>query len=78
MRRPGLLIHAMRDSKCVPASNVRGSRAGGRQRVTTAVPVTAVWVSAETKASPPRNNRLRIIEGDEPGHVLAEYFGPNF
>jgi len=34
------------------------------KRATAGVLVTA-WVSAETKAFAARNNRLRIIEGDE-------------
>ena len=35
------------------------------KRATAGVLVTTAWVSAETKAFAARNNRLRIIEGDE-------------
>lgn len=35
--------------------------------------VTTAWVSPETKAFAARNNRLRVIEGGELKHLLAQY-----
>jgi restriction system protein len=43
------------------------------KRATAGVLVTTAWVSAETKAFAARNNRLRIIEGGELKHLLAEH-----
>jgi len=69
-----ILIQAKRYSKCVPTNDVR-ARAGSveEKRATAGVLVTTAWVSAETKAFAARNNRLRIIEGGELKHLLAEY-----
>jgi hypothetical protein len=43
------------------------------KRAHSGVLVTTALVSAETKAFAVRNNRLRIIEGGELKHLLAEY-----
>jgi restriction system protein len=69
-----ILIQAKRYSKCVPTNDVR-ALAGSveEKRATAGVLVTTAWVSAETKAFAARNNRLRIIEGGELKHLLAEY-----
>jgi restriction system protein len=69
-----ILIQAKRYSKCVPTNDVR-ALAGSveEKRATSGVLVTTAWVSAETKAFAVRNNRLRIIEGGELKHLLAEY-----
>jgi len=69
-----ILIQAKRYSKCVPTNDVR-ALAGSveEKRATTGVLVTTAWVSAETKAFAARNNRLRIIEGGELKHLLAEH-----
>ena len=69
-----ILIQAKRYSNCVPANDVR-ALAGSveEKRATSGVLVTTAWVSAETKAFAVRNNRLRIIEGGELKHLLAEY-----
>lgn len=42
-------------------------------KVRSGVLVTTAWLSAKTKAFAARNNRLRIIEGGELKHLLAEY-----
>jgi restriction system protein len=70
------LIQAKRYSNCVPTNDVR-ALAGSveEKRATTGVLVTTAWVSPETKAFAARNNRLRIIEGGELKHLLAEYLG---
>jgi hypothetical protein len=72
--RGEILIQAKRYSKCVPTNDVR-ALAGSveEKRATSGVLVTTAWVSAETKAFAARNNRLRIIEGGELKHLLAEY-----
>jgi restriction system protein len=69
-----ILIQAKRYSKCVPANDVR-ALAGSveEKRATTGVLVTTAWVGPETKAFAARNNRLRIIEGGELKHLLAEH-----
>jgi restriction system protein len=69
-----ILIQAKRYSKCVPTNDVR-ALAGSveEKRATAGVLVTTAWVSAETKAFAARNNRLRIIEGGELKHLLAEH-----
>ena len=69
-----ILIQAKRYSKCVPTNDVR-ALAGSveEKRASSGVLVTTAWVSAETKAFAVRNNRLRIIEGGELKHLLAEY-----
>jgi restriction system protein len=69
-----ILIQAKRYSHCVPTNDVR-ALAGSveEKRATSGVLVTTAWVSAETKAFAARNNRLRIIEGGELKHLLAEY-----
>lgn len=69
-----ILIQAKRYSNCVPANDVR-ALAGSveEKRASSGVLVTTAWVSAETKAFAVRNNRLRIIEGGELKHLLAEY-----
>jgi restriction system protein len=58
----------------VPTNDVR-ALAGSMEekRAHSGVLVTTAWVSAETKAFAVRNNRLRIIEGGELKHHLAEY-----
>lgn len=74
VRQAEILIQAKRYSKCVPANDVR-ALAGSveEKRAHSGVLVTTAWVSAETKAFAARNNRLRIIEGGELKHLLAEY-----
>jgi restriction system protein len=74
VRQAEILIQAKRYSKCVPANDVR-ALAGSveEKRAHSGVLVTTAWVSAETKAFAVRNNRLRIIEGGELKHLLAEY-----
>jgi restriction system protein len=69
-----ILIQAKRYSNCVPANDVR-ALAGSveEKRATSGVLATTAWVSAETKAFAVRNNRLRIIEGGELKHLLAEH-----
>jgi restriction system protein len=69
-----ILIQAKRYSNCVPTNDVR-ALAGSveEKRATAGVLVTSAWVSAETKAFAARNNRLRIIEGGELKHLLAEH-----
>ena len=69
-----ILIQAKRYSKCVPANDVR-ALAGSveEKRATSGVLVTTAWVGPETKAFAARNNRLRIIEGGELKHLLAEH-----
>jgi restriction system protein len=69
-----ILIQAKRYSNCVPANDVR-ALAGSveEKRASSGVLVTTAWVSAETKAFAVRNNRLRIIEGSQLKHLLAEY-----
>ena len=69
-----ILIQAKRYSKCVPTNDVR-ALAGSveEKRAHSGVLVTTAWVSAETKGFAVRNNRLRIIEGGELKHLLAEH-----
>ena len=74
MHQAEILIQAKRYSRCVPANDVR-ALAGSveEKRATAGVLVTTAWVGPETKAFAARNNRLRIIEGGELKHLLAEY-----
>jgi len=74
VRQAEILIQAKRYSRCVPANDVR-ALAGSveEKRATSGVLVTTAWVGPETKAFAVRNNRLRIIEGGELKHLLAEY-----
>jgi restriction system protein len=74
VRQAEILIQAKRYSKCVPTNDVR-ALAGSveEKRAHSGVLVTTAWVSAETKAFAARNNRLRIIEGGELKHLLAEH-----
>jgi len=74
VHRAEILIQAKRYSKCVPTNDVR-ALAGSveEKRATLGVLVTTAWVSPETKAFAARNNRLRIIEGGELKHLLAEH-----
>ena len=74
VRQSEILIQAKRYSKCVPTNDVR-ALAGSveEKRAHSGVLVTTAWVSPETKAFAARNNRLRIIEGGELKHLLAEY-----
>jgi len=74
VHRAEILIQAKRYSKCVPTNDVR-ALAGSveEKRATSGVLVTTAWVSPETKAFAARNNRLRIIEGGELKHLLAEH-----
>jgi restriction system protein len=74
VHRAEILIQAKRYSKCVPTNDVR-ALAGSveEKRATAGVLVTTAWVSPETKAFAARNNRLRVIEGGELKHLLAEY-----
>jgi restriction system protein len=74
VRQAEILIQAKRYSNCVPTNDVR-ALAGSveEKRASSGVLVTTAWVSAETKAFAVRNNRLRIIEGGELKHLLAEY-----
>lgn len=69
-----ILIQAKRYSRCVPTNDIR-ALAGSvdEKRATAGVLVTTAWVSPETKAFAARNNRLRIIEGGELKHLLAEH-----
>jgi multidrug efflux pump subunit AcrA (membrane-fusion protein) len=61
-------------SKCVPANDVR-ALAGSveEKRATAGILVTTAWVGPESKAFAARNNRLRVIEGGELKHLLAEH-----
>ncbi len=43
------------------------------KRATAGILVTTSWVGPESKTFAARNNRLRIIEGGELKHLLAEY-----
>ena len=74
VHRAEILIQAKRYSKCVPTNDVR-ALAGSveEKRATSGVLVTTAWVSPETKAFVARNNRLRVIEGGELKHLLAEH-----
>jgi restriction system protein len=74
VHRAEILIQAKRYSKCVSTNDVR-ALAGSveEKRATSGVLVTTAWVSPETKAFAARNNRLRIIEGGELKHLLAEH-----
>jgi restriction system protein len=74
VRQAEILIQAKRYSNCVPTNDVR-ALAGSveEKRASSGVLVTTAWVGAETKAFAVRNNRLRIIEGGELKHLLAEY-----
>jgi len=74
VRQAEILIQAKQYSKCVPTNDVR-ALAGSveEKRANSGVLVTTAWVSAETKAFAARNNRLRIIEGGELKHLLAEH-----
>lgn len=60
--------------RCVPTNDVRAPAGSVEEkRATAGVLVTTAWVSAKTKAFAARNNRLRIIEGGELKHLLAEH-----
>jgi restriction system protein len=74
VHRAEILIQAKRYSRCVPANDVR-ALAGSveEKRATSGILVTTAWVGPESKAFAARNNRLRIIEGGELKHLLAEY-----
>jgi restriction system protein len=74
VHRAEILIQAKRYSKCVPANDVR-ALAGSveEKRATAGILVTTAWVGPESKAFAARNNRLRVIEGGELKHLLAEY-----
>jgi restriction system protein len=74
VHRAEILIQAKRYSSCVPANDVR-ALAGSvdEKRATAGILVTTAWVSPETKAFAARNNRLRVIEGGELKHLLAEH-----
>lgn len=58
----------------MPANDVR-ALAGSvdEKRATAGILVTTAWVGPETKAFVARNNRLRVIEGGELKHLLAEH-----
>jgi restriction system protein len=74
VHRAEILIQAKRYSRCVPANDVR-ALAGSveEKRATSGILVTTAWVGPESKAFAARNNRLRVIEGGELKHLLAEY-----
>lgn len=74
VHRAEILIQAKRYSRCVPANDVR-ALAGSveEKRATSGILVTTAWVGPESKTFAARNNRLRIIEGGELKHLLAEY-----
>ncbi|HEY2285510.1 MAG TPA: restriction endonuclease [Streptosporangiaceae bacterium] len=74
VHRAEILIQAKRYSKCVPANDVR-ALAGSveEKRATGGILVTTAWVGPESMAFAARNNRLRVIEGGELKHLLAEY-----
>jgi restriction system protein len=74
VHRAEILIQAKRYSRCVPANDVR-ALAGSveEKRATSGILVTTAWVGPESKAFAARNNRLRIVEGGELKHLLAEY-----
>ena len=44
-----------------------------RKRAAADTLVTTTWVGAETNALAARNNRMRIIEGGDLKHLLAEH-----
>ncbi|MGH3799155.1 MAG: restriction endonuclease [Pseudonocardiaceae bacterium] len=68
------IIQAKRYSTCVPTESVR-ALAGvvEEKRATAGILVTTSWVSPESKTFAARNNRLRIIEGGQLKHLLAEH-----
>lgn len=71
-----ILIHAKRDSKCVPANDVRALALAGsveENRATHRILVTTARLSPETEAFATRNNPLRIIEVGELKHLHAEH-----
>jgi Restriction endonuclease len=74
VHRAQILIQASRYGRCAPANDVR-ALAGSveEKRVTSGILVTTAWVGPESNAFAARNNRLRIIEGGELKHLLAEY-----
>jgi restriction system protein len=74
VHRAEILIQAKRYSACVPANDVR-ALAGSveEKRATAGILVTTAWVGPDTKAFVARNNRLRVIEGGELKHLLAEH-----
>jgi restriction system protein len=74
VHRAEYIIQAKRYSKCVPTESVR-ALAGvvEEKRATAGILVTTSWVSPESKTFAARNNRLRIIEGGELKHLLAEH-----
>ncbi|MGH3977035.1 MAG: restriction endonuclease [Pseudonocardiaceae bacterium] len=74
VHRAEYILQAKRYSKCVPTESVR-ALAGvvEEKRATAGILVTTSWVSPESKAFAARNNRLRIIEGGELKHLLAEH-----
>jgi restriction system protein len=78
VHRAEILIQAKRYSKCVPANDVR-ALAGSveEKRATGGILVTTAWVGPESKAFAARNNRLRVIEGGELKHLLAEHLSLN-
>jgi len=47
------------------------------KRATSGILVTTAWVGPESKAFAIRNNRLRIIEGGDLKHLLAEHLNLN-
>lgn len=71
-----LTSHDHQAGRCeAPKTNDVRALAGSveEKRATAGILVTTAWVSAETKAFAARNNRLRIIEGGELKHLLAEH-----
>jgi restriction system protein len=78
VHRAEFIIQAKRYSKCVPTESVR-ALAGvvEEKRATAGILVTTSWVGPESKTFAARNNRLRIIEGGELKHLLAEHLDIN-
>jgi restriction system protein len=74
VHRAEYIIQAKRYSKCVPTESVRAlARVVEEKSATAGILVTTSWVSPESKIFAARNNRLRIIEGGELKHLLAEH-----
>ncbi|MGH3887423.1 MAG: restriction endonuclease [Pseudonocardiaceae bacterium] len=74
VHRAEYIIQAKRYSTCVPTESVR-ALAGvvEEKRATAGILVTTSWVSPESMTFAARNNRLRIIEGGQLKHLLAEH-----
>jgi len=69
-----ILIQANRYSRCVPANDVRALAGAVEENELPPASWSPPHGSAQKpRPSPPANNRLRIIEGGELNHLLAEH-----